>query len=103
MLTRLLLQQDGHDDNKRERWIVVDGDVDDVVWGATLAALVDGKRVFVPSGATIALKTTDRVVLECESLRHASPFIQARLRLVRLSGREFTYDITSTHCCCSCS
>jgi dynein heavy chain 1, cytosolic len=75
----------GGSDEKRH-WIVFDGDVDPE-WAENLnSVLDDNKLLTLPSGERLAVPSNVRILLEVDSLAHATPATVSRCGMVWFSG-----------------
>lgn len=70
---------------KKIHWIVFDGDVDPD-WAESLNSVLDDNRLLtLPSGERLALPANVRILLEVDSLRHATPATVSRCGMVWFS------------------
>ena len=90
ILRRILENQKGESD--RRHWICFDGDVDPN-WVENLnSVLDDNKLLTLPSGERLGIPNNVRIVLEVDSLAHATPATVSRCGMV-----WFSDDTVSSH------
>jgi hypothetical protein len=82
------LVRDEHD-TRHDHWIVFEGELRPE-WSTTIAMLAGRDGIVVSGGERLRLKENQHLILESESFERAGPFLQANVRLVALSGSEFT-------------
>jgi dynein heavy chain 1, cytosolic len=84
----------GGSDEKRH-WIVFDGDVDPE-WAENLnSVLDDNKLLTLPSGERLAVPANVRILLEVDSLAHATPATVSRCGMVWFSGSSSSSSTSS--------
>ncbi|CAB9499374.1 heavy chain, flagellar inner arm I1 complex [Seminavis robusta] len=83
LLRRIIDNQKG--ESERRHWIVFDGDVDPE-WAENLnSVLDDNKLLTLPSGERLSIPSNVRIILEVDSLAHATPASVSRCGMVWFS------------------
>ncbi len=78
-------------------WVVFDGDVDPD-WAESLNSVLDENRLLtLPSGERLALPANVRVLIEVDSLRHATPATVSRCGMVWFSEETVTDAMLLAH------
>jgi len=95
LLRTILDNQKGESD--RRHWIVFDGDVDPE-WAENLnSVLDDNKLLTLPSGERLAIPNNVRIILEVDSLQHATPATVSRCGMVWFSVDTVTTEMCLEH------
>lgn len=91
LLRRIIDNQKGESD--RRHWIVFDGDVDPE-WAENLnSVLDDNKLLTLPSGERLGIPNNVRIILEVDSLAHATPASVSRCGMVWFSEETVTGEM----------
>jgi dynein heavy chain 1 len=95
LLRRVLDNQKGEAD--RRHWLVFDGDVDPE-WAENLnSVLDDNKLLTLPSGERLSIPSNVRIILEVDSLAHATPATVSRCGMVWFSEDNITAEMALHH------
>jgi dynein heavy chain 1 len=95
LLRRIVDNQKGESD--RRHWIVFDGDVDPN-WVENLnSVLDDNKMLTLPSGERLSIPDNVRIILEVDSLAHATPATVSRCGMVWFSDDNVTNEMSLQH------
>ena len=91
LLRRIIDNQKGEAD--RRHWIVFDGDVDPE-WVENLnSVLDDNKLLTLPSGERLSIPNNMRIILEVDSLAHATPASVSRCGMVWFSEETISSEM----------
>ncbi len=92
ILRKILSNERGEKD--RRHWIVFDGDVDPD-WAENLnSVLDDNKLLTLPSGERLGIPDNLRIILEVDSLDHATPATVSRCGMVWFSKETISSDMS---------
>ena len=95
ILRTVLNNQKG--ESERRHWIVFDGDVDPE-WAENLnSVLDDNKLLTLPSGERLGIPQNFRIILEVDSLAHATPATVSRCGMVWFSEDTITTEMCLTN------
>jgi len=95
ILRTVLDNQKGESD--RRHWVVFDGDVDPD-WAENLnSVLDDNKLLTLPSGERLGIPDNFRIILEVDSLQHATPATVSRCGMVWFSEDTITTEMCLKH------
>lgn len=95
LLRRIIDNQKG--ESERRHWIVFDGDVDPE-WAENLnSVLDDNKLLTLPSGERLSIPPNVRIILEVDSLEHATPASVSRCGMVWFSNDTVSADMALEH------
>ena len=95
ILRKILSNERGEKD--RRHWIVFDGDVDPE-WAENLnSVLDDNKLLTLPSGERLGIPDNLRIILEVDSLDHATPATVSRCGMVWFSEETISSHMSLKH------
>ncbi|GKY90587.1 hypothetical protein MPSEU_000032400 [Mayamaea pseudoterrestris] len=95
LLRQIIENQRG--ESEKRHWIVFDGDVDPD-WAENLnSVLDDNKMLTLPSGERLSIPNNVRIILEVDSLAHATPATVSRCGMVWFSDDCITPDMALQH------
>eukprot|EP00586_Coscinodiscus_wailesii_P014222 CAMPEP_0172510176 /NCGR_PEP_ID=MMETSP1066-20121228/226876_1 /TAXON_ID=671091 /ORGANISM="Coscinodiscus wailesii, Strain CCMP2513" /LENGTH=4214 /DNA_ID=CAMNT_0013289037 /DNA_START=123 /DNA_END=12767 /DNA_ORIENTATION=+ len=95
LLRGILANQKG--EMEQRHWIVFDGDVDPE-WAENLnSVLDDNKLLTLPSGERLSIPSNLRIILEVDSLAHATPATVSRCGMVWFSADTVTTRMSLQH------
>jgi dynein heavy chain 1 len=95
LLRQIIENQRG--ESEKRHWIVFDGDVDPD-WAENLnSVLDDNKMLTLPSGERLTIPNNVRIILEVDSLAHATPATVSRCGMVWFSDDCITAEMALHH------
>ena len=95
LLRQIIENQRG--ESEKRHWIIFDGDVDPD-WAENLnSVLDDNKMLTLPSGERLSIPNNVRIILEVDSLAHATPATVSRCGMVWFSDDCITHDMALHH------
>lgn len=95
LLRKIIDNQKG--ESERRHWIVFDGDVDPE-WAENLnSVLDDNKLLTLPSGERLSIPSNVRILLEVDSLAHATPATVSRCGMVWFSNDTISPEMCLEH------
>lgn len=95
LLRTILANQRGESDKRH--WIVFDGDVDPE-WAENLnSVLDDNKLLTLPSGERLSIPDNVRIILEVDSLEHATPATVSRCGMIWFSSDTISSEMCLEH------
>jgi len=81
----------------RRSWIVFDGDVDPE-WAENLNSVLDDNKVFtLPTGDRLKIPNNMRIVMEVDTLRHATMATVSRCGMVWFAAETLSLDVVLRH------
>ena len=95
IIRQIILNQKGERDHRH--WVVFDGDIDPD-WAENLNSVLDDNMILtLPSGERLEIPRNVRVILEVDTLTHATPATVSRCGLVWMSEDTIHDDMRLAH------